>query len=70
MLQWEAVTAVLRTLLDKLTHELEPLLESGDNWQVAVHGGRGGDVVIKVERTCQVLAPSKPAAAKADSCRG
>lgn len=58
------VTAALRSLLDKLANELEPLMESGDNWQVAVHGGRGGDVIVKIERTCQIAVASQ----KARSC--
>jgi hypothetical protein len=61
------VTAALRTLIDKLTSELGPLLESGDNWQVAVHGGKGGDVQVEVKRTCQVLNAS---AQKSKSCSG
>ena len=72
------MTAVLRTLIDKLSRELEPLLESGDNWQVAVHGGRGGDVVVKVERTHQVVGGTRPDATQQkplhpptpDNCHG
>lgn len=61
----DVVTAALQTLLDKLGRELEPLLESGDNWQIAVHGGRGGDVMVEVKRTCQVI---PPASQKARTC--
>ena len=59
------VTATLSTLIKKLESELEPLMQSGDNWQISVHGGWGGDVIVKVERTCQVVAASSQ---KSKSC--
>lgn len=62
------VTAALATLINRLSRELEPLLESDDNWQLAVHGGRSGDVVVEVKRTCQVLGP-RTKTQKCDSSR-
>lgn len=63
------VTAALATLINRLARELEPLIESGDNWQIAVHGGRSGDVVVKIERTCQLLGPAPPAKQRSDGSR-
>lgn len=45
------MTAALQTLLNKLGAELGPLLESGCNWQVTLHGGRNGNVKLDILRT-------------------
>jgi len=34
-------------------------MQSGENWQVVLHGGRGGDVVMEVKRTRQLVASRK-----------
>ena len=39
--------------------ELAQLMQSGENWQVVLHGGRGGDVVMEVKRTRQLVASRK-----------
>jgi hypothetical protein len=49
------VSAVVASLAGELTQ----LIRSGANWQVALHGGRGGDVVLEVKRTRQLVAPRK-----------
>lgn len=34
-------------------------MQSGENWQVVLHGGRGGDVVMEVKRSRQLAPPRK-----------
>ena len=41
-----------------LARDIAQLLETGENWQIVLHGGRGGDVVMEVKRTRQ-LAPAR-----------
>jgi hypothetical protein len=42
------VTATFDALINKIQRDLESLVASGNNWQLTVHGGRGGN--IKVEK--------------------
>jgi hypothetical protein len=49
------VTATIQPLIDKLARELEPLLESGTNWQLTLHGGRNGHVIIEILRKDEVM---------------
>lgn len=58
------VTATFAALIQKIARELEPLLESGDNWQLSVHGGHGGDVQLETRRVCKV-SPCKDCSTKA-----
>ena len=48
-----------------LVNELSKLLQSGENWQVVLHGGRGGDVVMEVKRTRQLAPPRRQQATHA-----
>ena len=50
-----AVTAALQPLMNKLERELEPLVDSGTNWQLTLHGGRNGHVIIEILRKDEVM---------------
>lgn len=39
--------------------ELNNLVQSGENWQVVLHHGQGGDVIIEVKRTRRIVPPRK-----------
>lgn len=52
------MTAALQPLINKLARELEPLIESGTNWQLTLHGGRNGHVIIEILRKDEVMLPS------------
>ena len=45
----------MQPLLNKLERELEPLLQSGTNWQLTLHGGRNGHVIIEILRKDEVM---------------
>lgn len=49
----------IETIVSDLAKELAQLMQSGENWQVVLHGGRGGDVVMEVKRTRQLAPPRK-----------
>jgi hypothetical protein len=49
----------IESIVSDLAKELAQLLQSGENWQVVLHGGRGGDVVMEVKRTRQLAPPRK-----------
>ena len=51
------MTPHVETIVTDLAKELSQLIQSGENWQIALHGGRGGDVVMEVKRTRQLLPP-------------
>ena len=34
-------------------------MTSGENWQIVLHGGRGGDVLMEVKRTRKLVPPRK-----------
>ena len=53
------VTPNVETIVRELAEELWKLIQSGENWQVELHGGRGGDVVMEVKRTRQLVPPRK-----------
>ena len=46
--RWAAV-------LQYLASEVPPLMESGENWQVTLHGGAGGDVIVEVLRKATIV---------------
>lgn len=45
----------LDAVLAYLTRELPALMTSGENWQVVLHGGRNGDVVVEQMRKTTVV---------------
>lgn len=49
-----------QVLLTRLASELETLIESGCNWQLTLHGGRGGHVRMEVLRTDDIIKPGIP----------
>ena len=49
----------IESIVSDLAKELVQLLQSGENWQIVLHGGRGGDVVMEVKRTRQLAPPRK-----------
>ena len=55
----------VESIISDLAKELAELLQSGENWQVVLHGGRGGDVVMEVKRTRQLAPPRKQQATQA-----
>jgi hypothetical protein len=44
------VVLTLDAVIAYLARELPQLMSSGDNWQVTLHGGRGGDVQVETHR--------------------
>ena len=42
-------------VLQYLTQCLPELMTSGENWQVTLHGGRGGDVIVEQVRKTTVV---------------
>jgi len=54
------------SIVSDLAKELSQLMQSGENWQVVLHGGRGGDVVMEVKRTRQLAPPRKQHATHTD----
>ena len=46
-------------IISDLARELSQLLQSGENWQIVLHGGRGGDVLMEVKRTRKLVLPRK-----------
>lgn len=44
------VSVALTRLIEMLAAELQPLVESGRNWQVTIHGGRNGHVKLEILR--------------------
>lgn len=55
MAQDDHVPATLEAVLAYLTRELPALMTSGENWQVVLHGGRNGDVVVEQLRKATVV---------------
>ena len=53
----ERLTPAVETVLAALARELPQLMMSGENWQVVLHGGRGGDVILEIKRT-RTLVPT------------
>lgn len=54
----DPVEMALTDVLTLVTSELPTLLASGQNWQLTLHGGRGGDVRMELLRTREVT-PSR-----------
>lgn len=52
-------TPELQALIGWLRREVQPLLDSGDTWQVTLHGGPAGDVKAEVNRKQCLLATQK-----------
>ena len=53
------MNSTVETVVVDLAKELSQLMQSGENWQVVLHGGRGGDVIMEVKRTRQLAPPRK-----------
>lgn len=49
------MSTVVEAVISDLIKELGQLMASGENWQIVLHGGRGGDVVMEVKRTRKLL---------------
>lgn len=43
--------SAVEAIVADLINELAQLMTSGENWQIVLHGGKGGDVVLEVKRT-------------------
>lgn len=46
---------VVEAVVKDLVKELAALMTSGENWQIVLHGGRSGDVLMEVKRTRKLL---------------
>ena len=51
--------AAVEEVLVELSKELTQLMTSGENWQIVLHGGKTGDVVLEVKRTRKLLPMQK-----------
>jgi hypothetical protein len=45
----------IEAVLAYLAQELPQLMQSGENWQVVLHGGRNGDVIVEQVRKATVV---------------
>lgn len=45
----------IQAVLAYLAQELPQLMQSGENWQVILHGGRSGDVIVEQVRKATVV---------------
>ncbi len=45
----------IRAVLAHLQRELPQLMTSGENWQVTLHGGRSGDIIVEIQRKTTVV---------------
>lgn len=51
--------AAVEVVINDLSRELAQLMSSGENWQIVLHGGKRGDVVLEVKRTRKLLPTQK-----------
>lgn len=51
--------SIVEAVLNDLSRELVQLMTSGENWQIVLHGGKGGDVVLEVKKTRKLLPTEK-----------
>lgn len=51
--------STVEAVIADLTNELTQLMTSGENWQIVLHGGKTGDVVLEVKRTRKLLPTQK-----------
>jgi hypothetical protein len=51
----QAVAESMDAVLAYLAQELPQLMQSGENWQVVLHGGRNGDVIVEQVRKATVV---------------
>lgn len=49
----------LESLTAWIQREVPGLLNSGETWQITLHGGRGGDIKASIQRNCDVLPTRK-----------
>lgn len=49
----------LEALIAWLCQQAPVLMQSGDNWKITLHGGRGGDIKAEVQRNTEILSPRK-----------
>lgn len=63
-------TPELNELIVWLRQQLKPLLDSGDTWQVTLHGGPSGDVKAEVNRKQLLLSTKKERYAQANGHNG
>lgn len=66
----ERVAANIATVIAYLSEELPRLIESGENWQLVLHGGRGGDISSEIKTTKQLVRPRTPTPPAPNNCRG
>lgn len=50
-----AIAKSIDAVLAHLARELPQLMKSGENWQVILHGGRSGDVIVEQVRKTTVV---------------
>jgi len=58
--QDERIPVTLNAVLQYLSRELPALMASGENWQVVLHGGRNGDVIVEQLRKTTVVRGDSP----------
>lgn len=51
--------ADIDALTEWIRHQVPPLLQSGHNWKITIHGGSGGGVRCEIMRIAQILPERK-----------